>query len=308
MATAVTTHSQLPLRELDLPRLCPPTDLRVADLVGVPVRATIMRLDTDQGITGWAEVRHGASRTYALLLKSRLIGASPCNLDLLFRRLRQFEQQARQAGRVSRGRDGSYGSCRRGLRGSRLCPRRRSFPRRRSLLRRHPRPHRPDSDGRGRARPARARLSLLQMDIGLPLRSDVPGSVIAPPDVLDETTTMHPFAGTQLTRTGIDHLVDYVDVVRDIVGYDIPLAADHFGQLGIDSRIRLGQALEPVTLAWLADLVPWQLTDQWRHVTNRVSTPTCTRGDIYLLDNARPLPTLARCGSSTPTRRQRAAS
>ena len=77
------------------------TDLRVANVVGVPFRSTIIRIDTNQGLIGWGEVRDGASRTYALLLKSRLIGENPCNVDRVFRRIRQFGHHARQAGGVS---------------------------------------------------------------------------------------------------------------------------------------------------------------------------------------------------------------
>lgn len=48
------------------------TDLRVANLVGVPFRSSIIRIDTNQGLVGYGEVRDGASATYALMLKSRL--------------------------------------------------------------------------------------------------------------------------------------------------------------------------------------------------------------------------------------------
>ncbi|HYZ01997.1 MAG TPA: mandelate racemase/muconate lactonizing enzyme family protein, partial [Candidatus Binatia bacterium] len=76
------------------------TDVRVANLVGVPFRSTLLRLDTNQGISGYGEVRDGASPTYALLLKSRLVGENPCDVDRLFRKLRQFGHHARQAGGV----------------------------------------------------------------------------------------------------------------------------------------------------------------------------------------------------------------
>jgi L-alanine-DL-glutamate epimerase-like enolase superfamily enzyme len=73
------------------------------------------------------------------------------------------------------------------------------------------------------------------------------------------------------------------------VGYDIPLAVDHLGHIGLGSCLRLGQALEPFTLAWLEDLLPWQLTDQWRELTARITTPTCTGEDIYLKEGFRPI-------------------
>src|SRR6476620_8845624 len=72
------------------------TDLRIADL---PMRP-IIRLDTNQGIAGYGEVRDGASRNYALMLKRLLIGENPCNVDKVFRKIRQFGFHARQAGGV----------------------------------------------------------------------------------------------------------------------------------------------------------------------------------------------------------------
>jgi len=76
------------------------TDLRVANLRGAPFRATIIRIDTNQGISGYGEVRDGGSPTYALMLKSRLLGENPCNVDKLFRKIKQFGHHARQAGGV----------------------------------------------------------------------------------------------------------------------------------------------------------------------------------------------------------------
>jgi L-alanine-DL-glutamate epimerase-like enolase superfamily enzyme len=70
--------------------------------------------------------------------------------------------------------------------------------------------------------------------------------------------------------------------VRSIVGYEIPLAADHFGHIGLNSAIRLGRGVEKYRLAWLEDMVPWFYTDQWRQITEAILTPTLTGEDIYL--------------------------
>ncbi|HZC27542.1 MAG TPA: mandelate racemase/muconate lactonizing enzyme family protein, partial [Actinopolymorphaceae bacterium] len=129
----------------------------------------------------------------------------------------------------------------------------------------------------------------LKMDVGIDLLWDVPGALVAPPGAREDPTVMHPFTGIRVTDKGVDHLAAHVATVRDIVGYDIPLAADHFGHIGVDSCLRVGRALEPYALAWLEDLVPWQLTEQWRELTTALTTPTCTGEDIYLAENFRPL-------------------
>ena len=77
------------------------TDMRIATVTkGGGWRFPVIRLDTNQGIAGWGEVRDGGSKTYALILKSRLLGENPCNVDKVFRKIKQFGFHARQAGGV----------------------------------------------------------------------------------------------------------------------------------------------------------------------------------------------------------------
>src|SRR5215210_2146034 len=82
-----------------------PSDLRITDMVaisltGLPMNCIIIRIDTNQGISGLGEVRDGASKTYALMLKNRILGENPCNIDRIFRKIKQFGFHARQAGGV----------------------------------------------------------------------------------------------------------------------------------------------------------------------------------------------------------------
>src|SRR3982074_1734017 len=66
------------------------TDLRVATIARAPMTDPIIRIDTNQGIYGLGEVRDGSHKTYALFLKSRLLGENPCNVDKIFRKIKQF--------------------------------------------------------------------------------------------------------------------------------------------------------------------------------------------------------------------------
>src|SRR5271165_6710145 len=77
------------------------TDLRIATLVKPgPGPCPIIRIDTNQGIYGLGEVRDGASATYALMLKNRILGENPLQVDRIFRKIKQFGGPARQAGGV----------------------------------------------------------------------------------------------------------------------------------------------------------------------------------------------------------------
>src|SRR5690242_12394724 len=76
------------------------TDLRVATVARAPMTDPIIRIDTNQGIYGLGEVRDGASAKYALMLKSKILNENPCDVDRIFRKIKQFGGHARQGGGV----------------------------------------------------------------------------------------------------------------------------------------------------------------------------------------------------------------
>jgi L-alanine-DL-glutamate epimerase-like enolase superfamily enzyme len=63
--------------------------------------------------------------------------------------------------------------------------------------------------------------------------------------------TLHPFTQIQITDKGLDELAKLVDTVRGMLGYDIPLATDHYGHFDFNNGIRLGKAVEKYRLACL---------------------------------------------------------
>jgi L-alanine-DL-glutamate epimerase-like enolase superfamily enzyme len=265
------------------------TDLRIANLVNLPMPLSIIRIDTNQGISGYGEVRDWASKTYALMLKSRIIGENPCNVDKIFRKIKQFGHHARQAGGVCgiemalmdlAGK--AYNVPAYQLAGGKFRDKILSYCDTEST---------PDPVEMGARLKRRidAGFKFLKMDIGINLVKDIPGAISAPPGMVETNHIMHPFTGIQLTKKGVDYLVDYVATVRSIVGDEIPLAADHFGHLNLESCIKLGRALDQFTLAWYEDMIPWQFTDQYVRLSRAVTTPICTGEDIYLKDNFKPL-------------------
>ena len=66
-----------------------------------------------------------------------------------------------------------------------------------------------------------------------------------------------------------------------MVGYDIPLSADHFGHFDVNNCIRIANALEPYRLASLEDMVPWDSLDQLKLITESINSPTITGEDIF---------------------------
>ena len=92
---------ELPISTCSHPTQLKITDIRVTDIDGAPKHCPLLKIYTNQGIVGYGEVRDASSRTYALMLKSRLLGENPCNVDKLFRRIQQFGGHSRQGGGVS---------------------------------------------------------------------------------------------------------------------------------------------------------------------------------------------------------------
>ncbi len=257
------------------------TDLRVA-VVGR--RWPLIRLDTNQGIYGLGEVRDGASQTYALVLKSRLLGENPCNVDKVFRKLKQFGFHARQGGGVSGVEMALWDLAGKAynvpvyqMLGGKFRDRIRVYA---------DTPQVPDPKQFAARLKGRLEMGLtwLKMDLGIGLVEKIPGAVTRPVGMnfRDVFNTEHMFTGFELTDKGIDLMCQHVAAVRDAVGMDIPLAADHFGHIGVNSCIRLGKALQRFNMAWLEDMIPWQYTELMKQITDAVDVPILTGEDIYL--------------------------
>ncbi|MBI4585478.1 MAG: mandelate racemase/muconate lactonizing enzyme family protein [Planctomycetes bacterium] len=275
-----------------------PSRLKITDLRVVPMycrmNSHVIRLDTDQGIRGYGEVRDGSSATYALLLKSRVLGENPCNVDRIFRKLKQFGGHARQAGGVVAIEMACWDLAGKAwgvpcwqMLGGKFRDRIRMYADTESS---------PDPQVMGqRLKERRARgFTFLKMDLGIPLLRGLDGALSYPPggDVDPYqmgSGVLHPFTGIRIAEKGLRKIAEYVGAVRDILGWDIPLAADHFGHFGIEDAVKLARVLDPFNLAWLEDMIPWFYTDQYVRLKNSCTTPILTGEDIYLKEGFLPL-------------------
>ncbi len=96
--------------------------------------------------------------------------------------------------------------------------------------------------------------------------------------------TLHPFTQVQITDIGLAGLEEYVSKVRQGVGYEIPLCADHFGHFDVNNAIRFGKVMEKYRLAWLEDMVPWFDVERNKILSDSLETPILTGEDIYCLE------------------------
>ena len=125
----------------------------------------------------------------------------------------------------------------------------------------------------------------LKMDLGVDMIQKNPGALTRPlrdPQLKFGDPMPHPFTGTEITDKGSDLMAEYVSVVRQQVGMDVPLSADHFGHIGVNSCIRLGKRLSQFNLSWLEDMVPWFWPELLKQISSEVDIPLATGEDIYL--------------------------
>jgi L-alanine-DL-glutamate epimerase-like enolase superfamily enzyme len=261
------------------------TDLRVATVVKPgPSPCPIVRIDTNQGVYGLGEVRDGASPTYPLMLKSRILGENPLHIDFIFQKIQQFGGDARQAGGVVSiemalwdiaGK--VYGVPIYQMLGGKWRDKIRIYAD--TTESKDPSVY----AQRERARKEEMGLTWLKMDLGVNLIQDIPGCVTRPSGLSrwEQNFQPHPFVAAEVTDKGIEKLSEYVAAVREAVGMEIPLAMDHLGHIGVNSCIRLGRAYEKFNLSWIEDVIPWYYTDLLKHITDESPTPTLTGEDIY---------------------------
>ena len=306
------------------------TDIKICD-IGRPYGTSVIKILTNQGLEGYGQVREGCSRVYAVMLKRLLIGENPCNVDKLFRRIKQFGWHSHQGGGVSgievalwdlAGK--AYGVPVWQMLGGKFRDQIRIYCDT-DIHGKH--------DGTTMGKVLKERIetggyNIVKMDLSADeLCFGVPGATTAPIDymkkLLDDAekrgmqyrSPMSPDMtkeerhemikirndivfrecvpgnqrGIDLTEYGIDIMEDYVRQVRDVVGYDVPIATDHFGPISIGSCIKLAQRLEKYNLAWLEDMVPWMQAEDLAEIQRNTTAPLCTGEDIYLKENFKPL-------------------
>lgn len=298
-------------------RASSPTDLKITDLryttisngtAATNARNVIIRIDTNQGIYGLGEVRDGADARYALFLKSRLLGRNPCNVEMLFKIIKQFGGHGRMSGGVSGVEMALWDLAGKAynvpvwmLLGGRYRDKVRLY----SYI--------PNSGEGALAKIDMTQLKAdlknrmevqgftwLKMHPGIEVVRDIPGTTVntkykysSSKNVVDNTylpiNTKQAFTAVQYTDKGLNAIAEYVETIRGITGYDIPLSADHLGYFDVNTCIRVGNALEKFSLASLEDFVNWDNMDELKMITDSISTPTMTGEDIYLKEEFKKL-------------------
>ena len=332
-----------------------PSELRITDMkltkVDLPPWGCwILRLDTNQGISGFGELRDGASATYAKMLKARLLGENPCDTERLIKKIKQFGGQSRQAAGVSAveialwdlaGK--AYGVPVYQLLGGKYRDKVRLYGdmhiergRFSGVL------EDPEIVGKKLLDYVDKGFNVVKL-LSVELITSAPGNCAGPADWLntvrkaeadarkasasgdraemsrvngilyDFNRISHPFTNLHMTEKGLDELDEYIGRVRSVIGDEIPLAIDHFGHFPVVDCIKIAQRMEKYHPAWLEDLLPWYLTDQYKELKSHTVSSITTGEDMYLAKTFEPLlkagaldlvhPDMLTCGGIMETKR-----
>lgn len=308
-----------------------PSKLRITDIKFTkvdlpPWGCYLIRIDTNQGISGYGEMRDGASATYLKYLKSRVIGENPCDVERIFRKIKQFGGQSRQSAGVCAielalwdlaGK--AYGVPVYQLLGGRF----------RDRVRLYADTHIEDGRATGVLMEPEEVGQILKgyMDRGftvlkilsVELLMAQEGNYCGPLDWVNELRAVeeqvrqvarkgsraevsaanarlydfnrisHPFTNMHVTEKGLEQLDEYIGRIRDVIGYKVPLAIDHFGHFPLPDMIKIARRLEKYNLAWLEDMLPWYLTDQYKELKQSAAVPLATGEDMYLAETFEPI-------------------
>jgi len=221
-----------------------PSALRITDMRAVLVASNydypIIRIDTNQGVYGLGEARDAGREGTALVLKPHLVGRNPLGIEPILDSIRNFANHQRMgggyaavdmalhdiAGKV-------YGVPAWRLVGSKYRDRIRIYCD-------TDQSHDPRIFGQRLKKRQEIGFTFFKMDLGTSLVADRPGAV--------DTRGI-------ATPKGLDYLGEYVQTVRDAIGWDVPLATDHFGPLTLKDSIRYARSLEKYDLAWAEDMI-----------------------------------------------------
>lgn len=302
------------------------TDLKLCKVDLPPWGCYLIKIETNQGICGYGEMRDGCSPTYVKLLKSRLVGENPCDVDRLFRKIKQFGGQSRQAGGVCAvelalwdlaGK--AYGVPVYQMIGGRFRDKVRLYAdthietgRATGIL------MEPEEVGKvlkGFMDQGYTVLKILSVELIMAQEGNYCGPLdyvtqlrqaesevrrVALSGTTAETSAAnarlydfnkiaHPFTNMHVTEKGLDMLEEYVERIRSVIGYKVPLAIDHFGHFPLLDMIKIARRLERFNLAWLEDMLPWYLTDQYKVLKESTTAPIATGEDMFLAETFEPL-------------------
>jgi L-alanine-DL-glutamate epimerase-like enolase superfamily enzyme len=252
-----------------------PSNLRITDIRGCTVASNydypIIKIYTNQDIYGLGEVRDMGYLGEALVLKPMLVGKDPLDIEGIMESIRPWAGHGRSGGGFS-----AVDMALFDIAGKALgVPAYKILgPKLRDKI-----PVYGDTDEnidkqiyarRAKIRIQKFGLKHLKVDLRPALFQNKEGTV----------------ANGVATEKGIELWGEYVEAVREAIGFDVSLGADHFGRMSVESGIMLGQAMAKPgrKLAYIEDVIGFRTAnavEMMKEITAKSPTPTLGYEDIF---------------------------
>ena len=273
------------------------TDVKCAIIGNYPV----VRITTDEGVDGFgqAEASKPYLKPHVLFYKDKIIGMDPTNVERVMQRIRRLGGFKPWGSSVSAIEMALWDVAGKAaglpvykLLGGKVRDRVRVYNGAIRFSMSHT-DYGPDAYAENMAK-MKARpegFTLIKQGIGFhsPMANKVPNFFYG--DYLDGG---HHANRGLLTERGLNHVIDCVHAMKDVLGDEVGLALDCGPGWTIPDAVKLARALEPLNITWLEDLItgdytPYVLADLYREVTSKTSTPIHTGEQIYLRQNFKEL-------------------
>lgn len=221
-----------------------PSQLKITDMRSVLIASNydypVIRIDTNQGVYGLGEVRDAGREGTALVLKPHLMGRNPLQIEPILDSIRYFSGQQRMGGGYSAvdmalhdiaGKVYNVPAWR--LVGSKYRDRIRIYCDTNES-------HDPKIYAERMKKRQQQGFTFFKMDLGTRMVANRPGAVND---------------ARVATEKGLAYMCEYIQAIRDAIGWEAPLGADHFGPLTVNDSIRYARAFEKYNLAWAEDMI-----------------------------------------------------
>ena len=275
VASALSGASAQAQESKPVNRLSAPSGLKITDMRACTVASNydypIIRIDTNQGVYGLGEVRDAGVKGIALILKAHIAGKNPLAIESILRTIRPFAGQGRMGGGYSAVDMALHDIAGKvyGVPAWRLIGHKR-----RDKIRIYcdTTGHKnPKIYGERMAKRKKMGFTYFKMDLYTDLVGDRPGAV---------------HDNGAATEKGLGYMCEYIAAVRDAIGWDAPLGADHFGRLSVKDCIRYAKAFEPYQLAWAEDFIDFKDWRGYKEIRAATTTPILTGEDAFGLEEA----------------------
>jgi L-alanine-DL-glutamate epimerase-like enolase superfamily enzyme len=258
-----------------------PSGLKITDIRGATLAAIydfpIIKIYTNQGIVGLGEVRDAGWIGQALMLKPYLIGKDPLDIETILMSIRHLTGPGRYAG----------GYCAVDIALMDIAGKALGVPcwkllgekvrDRVDIYADCPTVMKEDDLKLMMKRRFDLGLKHYKIDLTQELLKNTPGAIV----------------NNLPTIKGLEKWGEHVLTARKIIGYDVKLGADHFGNMTVESGRELGNFMADPSfnLAYIEDVIhftKFNSVNLNKQITAGSRTPTLNGEDIFSLENFRP--------------------